>query len=162
MNSAVSIFERLLQDQAAQKEHILETFSPHLSDLENRMTDKFDNLVSECIVIYGNADFSSTPRPSDKVKTSLPHWSLGSPRNGGTLQTLKLAYWKRPESINYLALRSEIHPTKDKPMHFDLVLGARRRREDALDSGKIDKLRNAKNHWFRDFLGWLAGRSSDG
>ena len=86
MTSAVAILERLLDNDVAQKEHILETFSPHLGDLQARMNTTFDKLVGECSAVLGPADFDSAPTAMDKVKTTLPTWSAGEPKMGAVLK----------------------------------------------------------------------------
>ncbi len=160
MTSAVAILERLLDNEATQKEHTLETFSPHLGDLQSRMNDTFDKLIGECNAVFGPADFNCAPTVGDKVKTTLPSWSAGAPKQGGSLQTVRLSYWKRPDSLYYIALRTEIHPQKDKPMYYDLLLGAKRRKEELRESVKMDKLRNTKPHWISKVLPFFTGRPS--
>jgi hypothetical protein len=157
MHSAVAILERLLDSDATQKEHTLETFSPHLGDLQTRMGDTFDKLIGELSAVFGQPDFSSNPG-TDKVRQSMPGWSAGSAKNGGALQTLRLTYWKRPDSLYYIALRTEIHPQKEKPMYYDLVLGAKRRKEEIRESVNVDKLRNTKQHWISKVLPFFTGR----
>lgn len=157
-SSALAILERLLENDVQQKEHVLETFSPHLGDLQARMGETFEKLVSECSTVLGPADFNCAPSKEDKVKTTMPVWSIGAPRAGGSLQTLRLTYWKRPDSFFYIALRTEIHPQKDKPMHYDLLLGARRRKEEVRDNLKMDRLRNTKTHWISKVLPFFTGR----
>jgi hypothetical protein len=61
MTSAVAIMERLLDGDIQQKEHSLETFSPHLGDLQTRMNSTFDKLVGECEAVFGAADLNSAP-----------------------------------------------------------------------------------------------------
>jgi hypothetical protein len=158
MTSAVAILERLLDGDIAQKEHTLETFSPHLSDLHTRINSTFDKLVGECEAVFGPADLNSPPVDGEKSKTPFPGWSAGTARNGGAIQTLRLAYWKRPDSFYYIGLRTEIHPQKEKPMYFDLVVGARRRKEELRDSASMDKLRNSKQHWISKVLPFFTGR----
>jgi hypothetical protein len=157
MNSAVAIFERLLSGDDQQKEHVLETASPHLSDAQGKLFAQVDKMVGEIGAVFGAPDFSATPTPEDKVKTSLPSWSVGTPKNGGTVQTLRLVYWKRPESTFYIVVRTETHPQKDKKMYYDLVLGAKRRNPEAA-LPKVDRLRNTKEHWLNKVLPFFTGR----
>ncbi|HEY9684422.1 MAG TPA: hypothetical protein V6C86_22770 [Oculatellaceae cyanobacterium] len=161
MTSAVAILERLLDSDATQKEHILETFSPHLGDLQTRMGDTFEKLIGECTAVFGPADFNCNPG-ADKVRQTLPSWSAGTAKNGGNLQTLRLAYWKRPDSLYYIALRTEIHPQKEKSMYYDLILGAKRRKEEIRESMNMDKLRNTKQHWISKVLPFFTGRPTGG
>ena len=158
MTSAVAIMERLLDGDIQQKEHSLETFSPHLGDLQTRMNTTFDKLVGECEAVFGAADLNSAPVDGEKAKAPFPGWSAGTPKNGGPIHTLRLAYWKRPDSFFYICLRTEIHPQKEKPIYYDLAVGAKRRKEELRDAASLDRLRNTKPHWINKVLPFFTGR----
>ncbi len=158
MTSAIAILERLLENRSENsKEHILETASPRLTDVENRMDHSFDALVKEISTIFGVPDFANSKLTGqEKVQNILPKWSEGTARNGGVLKTMRLSYWKRDEETFYIALRTECDTRNDRNLYYDLVLGARRRTPGS--TPKVEKLRNAKEHWLSRFIPFFTGR----
>ncbi len=158
MTSAVAILERLLDDQAQNsKEHVMETASPHLSNVEDRMDKTFDSMVKEISEAFGVPDFAnSRPTGEEKMQSVLPKWSDGTPKSGGSPKTMRLSYWKRPEGTFYIVLRTEFDPKKERNVHYDLSLGARRKSPEA--TPRVDRLRNTKEHWFNKVLPFFTGR----
>jgi hypothetical protein len=69
---------------------------------------------------------------------------------------MRLSYWKRPEGTFYIVLRTEFDPKKERNVHYDLSLGARRKSPEAMP--RVDRLRNTKEHWFNKVLPFFTGR----
>lgn len=172
MTSVVAILEKLLDDKTVTfKEHVLETASRHVSDAQTRFEQKFDALVREIGTIWGEPEFNSQIRQepdvaqtsSDEQKkplsTVVPPWCQGTPRNGGRTKALRLAHWKNSDGIMYVVLRTELDLEKDRPLYYDLILGARRRKPE-MDKNTV-KLRQTEKTWQAyvvDFFNWLRGR----
>jgi hypothetical protein len=182
MSSAIAILEKLLADETVTaKEHLLETASPHISNAQQRFEQTFDSIVRDISTIWGDPEFNSSikkgedellPAPGEEseqpengekkernLSTVVPPWCKGAPRSGGTPVALRLAHWKKPDGLMYVVLRTEIDPKKDRPLYYDLVLGARRRKQE-VDRG-TEKLRQSKEDWKSHVvsaLNWLRGR----
>ena len=158
MTSAVAILERLLDDQAQNsKEHVVETASPHVANVEDRMDLAFDTLVQEITSTYGVPDFAnSRSTGEEKIQSVLPKWSEGTARVQGDVKTMRLSYWKRPEGTFYIVLRTEFDPKKNRNSYYDLSLGARRKSTESMP--KVDRLRNTKEHWLNKVIPFFTGR----
>ena len=168
MSSAIAILEHLLDDESLNsKEHIIETASPKLSNVEGRLQQTFDTMVRDISTIWGDPQFNNriTSNEEDKVGNVVPTWSKGTARSGGEPMVLRLAYWKRPGLTCYVQLRTELDKTKDpaSPMFYDLVFGSRRRSPDKtqsvqnmkqVETNKMTELTKAANGLVR----WLSGR----
>lgn len=191
MADPITIMERLLAEQTTQSnEHIIETASRHVSNVESRFSENFNDLVTEIRNTWGKPQFNSTvpgedeaneeleeenpeshseqattdgggsesERKKRKLRNVVPPWSNGKSKTpGGKCQALRLAYWRRSDMIGYVVLRAEIDKEKNVPLTYDLILGARRRGQEA--SRKIQSLKNAKQGWFRPFINWLFGKT---
>jgi hypothetical protein len=166
MSSLVAILEKLISDESVPfKEHILETASRHVTDAEKRFDDKFDNLVREISTVMGEPEFNShirkevteAPGPTGEQKKSLPTvvppWCQGTARSGGVPKPLRFAHWKKPEGVLYVILRTEIEPAKERPLYYDLVLGARRRKPDV--DKTTEKLRRQEETLMSKFVAFL-------
>lgn len=175
MSSAIAILEKLLEDETVSfKEHVLETASTHVSNVQQRFESSFDSYVRDISAIWGEPEFNSQIRkepnepppepsaeeePSDNgehkkkpLSTVVPNWCKGTARNGGEPKALRLAHWKKPDGLMYIVLRTEVDPKKnDRPIYYDLVLGARRRKQE-VDKGTV-KLRQTKEHWMAGVVG---------
>lgn len=61
MSGAVTILEKLLDDQSvSSKEHILDTASRHVSNVEDRFVKSYDSLVREITANWGLPQFNNT------------------------------------------------------------------------------------------------------
>ena len=180
MSSAIVILEKLLHDDTVtSKEHLLETASRHVDNAQQRFETTFDGMVHEISAIWGEPEFNSQirkepiqmpnpePQSESEQKTSIrkplgtvvPHWCSGTARSGGTPKALRLAHWKKPDGLMYIVLRTEIDAKKDVPLYYDLVLGARRRKQDV--DRHTERLRQQKESWVNHVVNafhWLLGR----
>jgi hypothetical protein len=169
--SSVVILEKLLADDTVKsKEHVIETASRHASDVDKRFEGSFDTIVREITAAWGEPEFNSHIRKESKEQTEsgeekknlgtiVPPWCQGAPRNGGIPKALRLAHWRRPEGVSYIVLRTEMDKEKDRPLYYDLVLGARRRKPEVERS--TAQLRQTKDPWQARVVGilnWLRGR----
>jgi hypothetical protein len=170
MTSAIALLEKLLEDDTVSfKEHVIESSSRHVE--QERCEQSFNNVVREITAIWNEPEFNSQIRKQSEEKltasgeykkvlaTVVPPWCQGMPKHGGIPKALRLAHWKRPEGILYVVLRTEIDAEKNRPLYYDLVLGARRRSPDV---GRTTvKLRQTKKTWMAhvvEFFHWLFGR----
>lgn len=173
--SAILILERLLDDESVNsKEHLLETASPNLSNVEDRLNTTFDQLVHEISTAWGRPQFNSrVSLDSSKVEIQetesegaegegakkqlnsvVPSWSNGTARNAGMPKALRLSYWKRPDALSYIVLRTELDLKKNnRPMHYDIVLGSRRRSQES--SRAVKQLRQTEEHWMSKVVAFL-------
>lgn len=168
MSSAIAILEHLLDEgTVTQKEHVIETNSPRISNVDNRMHQSFDNMVRDISTIWGEPQFNNriTGEATDKHNNVVPTWSKGTARNGGDVKTMRLSYWKRPELTCYIAYRIELDTSKEppKPLYYDLILGARKR--NAETSKGVKTLRSNEGNWVTKVMAglngvgkWLSGR----
>jgi len=61
MTNAITIIERLLAESKVQSnEHVIETASRHVSNVERRFSESFDLLVKEICGVWGSPQFNST------------------------------------------------------------------------------------------------------
>ena len=182
MSSALVILEHLLDDESIEsKEHVIETISPRIANVQTRISDNFDELVQEISTKWGAAQYNNTiGSDSDKepaeppaadgadgegqettskrkaVKRQVPPWSHGVATKGVDAKALRLSYWKRPNCLGYVVLRTELDDKK-QPVNYALILGARRRTPDTGRS--VDKLRQAQSiPWYTQIFGWLTKR----
>jgi hypothetical protein len=192
MPKSISIIERLLGEESVQtNEHVIETASRHVSNVEERFSDSFDSLVKEISSVWGAPQFNSTvpgmddheaqeqeesieeqsatngggsseqkegERKKRKLSNVVPPWSNGKSKTPGCkCKALRLSYWRRTNLVGYVVLRAEFDIEKNVPITYDLILGARRRGQEA--SRQIQSLKQVKQGWFRPFLNWLFGRT---
>lgn len=67
MTNAITIIERLLGESSVQSnEHIIETASRHVSNVERRFSESFDLLVKEISGVWGSPQFNSTVPGEDE------------------------------------------------------------------------------------------------
>lgn len=189
MSSAIPILEHLLDEASVNsKEHVIETASRHVSNVESRLSENFDSLVHEISTIWGAPQFNSTvpgsehedeeeedieeqstsdaggagkqdaSRKKKKLRNVVPPWSNGTSRSGGQCKALRLSYWKRPDQIGYVVLRVEIDTKKNMPLSYDLILGARRRGAEPGRNVAKFKQVEGQRHWFSPVMKWLTGR----
>lgn len=177
MPGAIAVLEKLLDDPETQvKEHVLETASPHIANAQARFEERFDSIVNEISTIWGEPSFNShlnweghpsvTDRDSQeeqtdskRLSTVVPKWCVGTARSGGQPKTLRMASWSKPDSLKYVCMRTEIDPRKDRPLYYDIVLGAKRKNQEV--SRGSEKLRHTKEHWMSNVvsaLNWFRGR----
>lgn len=154
MANCVPIMDRLLEDPTVNsREHSLETASYHVSNVKEKFEGQFDQLVREISKDWGlpifNASFEETP---EGKKNNTPSWCVGTARDGGVPKTLRLAYWKREQKLNYLALRTEVDEEKDRPLYYELVVGSRRR---ATESINVGKMRHSKPNVWETIRSWF-------
>lgn len=163
MSSTIAVFERLLDDDSVTaREHVLESASPHVAKVQDRLEQNFDSIVKEVSLIWGEPEFhGNVPEPeppsegdSEQKKArpnTIPAWCQGTARNGGASKALRVCYWKRPHATNYIVLRTEIDSKKNRPIDYSIVLGARRR-TGTVDVKAVAALRQQKNHWMSGLL----------
>jgi len=184
MSSSIAILEKLLEDDTVTfKEHLLETASRHVDNAEQRFENTFDGIVRDISAIWGAPEFNSQIRkepnqlpdpeppaadspdspekkaPKKPLSTVVPSWCQGTARSGGKPKALRLAHWKKPDGLLYVVLRTEIDAKKDIPLYYDLILGARRRKQEVDQT--TEKLRHQKETWFHHVVtafNWLLGR----
>jgi hypothetical protein len=184
MSSAIAILEKLLEDDTVTfKEHLLETASRHVDNAQQRFENTFDGIVRDISTIWGAPEFNShirkepnqmpdpEPPPADSqdstqekkpkkpLSTVVPSWCQGTARSGGTPKALRMAHWKKPDGLVYIVLRTEIDAKKDIPLYYDLILGARRRKQEV--GQHTENLRHQKENWMQHVVtafNWLLGR----
>lgn len=169
MSSLIAIFERLLNDEATNfKEHVLETASPSIANVQERLEQSFEKVVHEISTIWGDPSYAgriqgkeekveSEGSPAEKRKkltNVIPPWCKGIARSGGDPVALRVTYWKRPDNISYIVLRTEVDPQRNnKPLHYDVVLGTRRRnKEPGRESAKLRQNREHPGTQLMTFL----------
>ncbi len=188
MTNAITIIERLLGESSIQSnEHIIETASRHVSNVERRFSESFDLLVKEIGSVWGRPQFNSTvpgmdepeeeeeesieeqsttgggtaepgERKKKKLRNVVPPWSNGKSKTpGGKCKALRLAYWRRTTMVAYVVLRAEFDTEKNVPITYDLILGARRRGQE--QSKSFQQLKQTNKGWFRPFINWLFGKT---
>jgi len=175
--SAVALLEKLLDDQSVtSKEHVLDTASRHVSDVENRFIASYESLVNEITRTWGLPQFNSTmedesqisqeeeeeeepaeqqqttgtgvpgERKRKKLRNVVPPWAKGIASSGGDIKAIRLCYWKRPTCIGYVVLRKEIDTKRGIALMYMIALGVRKR---GPEKGRtVEKLRHSKeDHW---------------
>jgi hypothetical protein len=147
--------EALLKDPSVSvREHVVESASPHVSNVKQTFEGKFESLVSEIGKEWGHPIFNSTFDDPDNPKAVAPSWSVGNPKDGGEAKTLKLSYWKRDNIINYILLRTEVDPQKNnKPLYYEIVIGGKRRISEG--NIKVDGLRQQKPTIWGTIRSWF-------
>lgn len=185
MSDPVTIIERLLAENNVQaNEHVIETASRHVSNVETRFAEAFDAKVKQITNVWGGPQFNSTVPGLDdepeeeeesydeqatssggtgegkkrKLRNVVPPWANGKSKTpGGKCKALRLAYWRRSNLVGYVVLRAEYDTEKNVPITYDLSLGARRRGQEA--SRSIQHLKQTNQGWFRPFINWLFGKT---
>ncbi|MBS2002194.1 MAG: hypothetical protein U0103_00545 [Candidatus Obscuribacterales bacterium] len=188
MTNAITIIERLLGESSVQSnEHVIETASRHVSNVERRFSESFDLLVKEITNVWGKPQFNSTVpgmddpveeeeeeeesaeeqsttqggdavRKKKKLRNVVPPWSNGKSKTPGcTCKALRLAYWRRTTMVAYVVLRAEFDKEKNVAITYDLCLGARRRGQE--QSKSFQQLKHTNKGWFRPFINWLFGKT---
>ncbi|PZM81587.1 MAG: hypothetical protein DKT66_20515 [Candidatus Melainabacteria bacterium] len=155
MSKTVTLMEALLKDPSVSvREHVVESASPHVSNVKQTFEGKFESLVSEIGKEWGHPIFNSTFDDPDNPKAVAPSWSVGNPKDGGEAKTLKLSYWKRDNIINYILLRTEVDPQKNnKPLYYEIVIGGKRRISEG--NIKVDGLRQQKPTIWGTIRSWF-------
>jgi hypothetical protein len=151
MSSTLTILDRLL-DQAGiseSKEHVLEQASYAVSDVQKRLLEKFEQVVTELSDELGQPEFNASTEVQEGGKNPMPGWVMGGKAADASQKVLRLSYWKRETGISYVILRTELD-AKDRPKYYDLVLGARRRSNKG-EKVQIGRLRNTDT----SFVGWI-------
>lgn len=158
MSKTVTLMEALLQDPTVSvREHVVESASPHVSNVKQTFEKQYETLVSEIGKEWGYPIFNSTFDDPENPKAIAPSWSLGSPKDGGESKTLKLSYWKRENIINYILLRTEVDPDKNnRPLYYEIVIGGKRRISDG--HAKVESLRQAKPSVWATVRSWFTWR----
>lgn len=160
MSSPIAIFERLLNDEATNfKEHVLETASPSIANVRERLEQSFEKIVCEISTIWGDPSYAgriqgkeekvepegSPAAQRKKLTNVIPPWCKGTARSGGEPLALRITYWKRPDNISYIVLRTEVDSQRNnKPLHYDVVLGSRRRNQEP--GRESARLRQSREH----------------
>lgn len=155
MSKTVTLMEALLKDPSVSvREHVVESASPHVSNVKQTFEGKFESLVSEIGKEWGHPIFNSTFDDPDNPKAVAPSWSVGNPKDGGEAKTLKLSYWKRDNIINYILLRTEVDPQKNnKPLYYEIVIGGKRRISEG--NIRVDGLRQQKTTIWGTIRSWF-------
>lgn len=139
--SVVALMERMLDvgTIVPVKEHVLESASRHVADVEDKFNEQYDKLVREATIAWGKPEFNND-MSHVRLKNVMPSWSDGIARNGGESRAQRLCYWRKDGIIKYIVLRTEVND-KDTPIYYDLVIGARRK---PIDGIRISSLRHRK------------------
>ncbi|HEY9785380.1 MAG TPA: hypothetical protein V6D17_08265 [Candidatus Obscuribacterales bacterium] len=154
MPNTVSLFQRLLEDPSVNsKEHVLDTASYHVENVRQKFEEKYDGVLKEIESDWGLPIFNSSLEEHEGKKSVAPNWSNGSARDGGVAKALRLAYWKRESAINYVVLRTEIDEEKERPLYYEIVLGARRRGSDTV---QFSKMRHKPTGIWATIRSWFA------
>ncbi|MCC7528686.1 MAG: hypothetical protein IT342_09200 [Candidatus Melainabacteria bacterium] len=156
MSKTVTLMEALLKDPSVSvREHVVESASPHVSNVKQTFEKQYETLVSEIGKEWGYPIFNSTFDDPENPKAVAPAWSVGNPKDGGESKTLKLSYWKRDNIINYILLRTEVDPQKNnRPLYYEIVIGGKRRVSEG--NVKVDALRQAKPSVWSTIRSWFA------
>ncbi len=110
-------------------EHILDSASRHVTDVDIRTKHSFKNAFDSISIILGKADFNcavDTQSYKNKDLVSMPSWSSGKALNGDSIKTIKLAYWIKENITYYLVLRHEFADKIQKPIYFNVSIGFRK------------------------------------
>lgn len=142
-----NLLETLLEeaDQAGMvKEHTLEQAHYASLNVEQVMSDKFENMVRSI-----EGEWSAGPEQNiivqreDGRKTPLPKWLHEAANVAGSTKLLRVAYWKRGAGYSFVMLRVDLD-SKDRPNYYNLVLGSRRRQS---EGARVDILRKERPWW---------------
>jgi hypothetical protein len=138
--SVVALLQRMLDldTLVPVREHVLETASPRVANVKDKVTRHFDKIVRQATEAWGKPDFNNHLTNDARLKTVVPAWSDGNGRNGGEPQALHLCYWRQNGILKYIVLRTEIDLQTGAPMYYDLIVGARRKQ---IDSIRLDSMR---------------------
>ncbi len=190
MTNAIAIIERLLGAESVQSnEHVIETASRHVSNVESRFSDSFDLLVREISSTWGLPQFNSTvPSTGDEVEEEEEDRDQQATTNGGNGSEQAEGERKKRKLRNVVppwsngksksggkckALRLSYWKRANLigyvvlRAEFDTVknvpitydLILGARRRGQDSSRNIQHLKQAKGGWFMPFINWLFGRT---
>lgn len=140
------LMDNLLQeaDQAGMvKEHTLEQSHYASLNVEDVMSKKFDELVSQINTEWGTPEQNLVVHREDGRKAPLPKWLHDAANVAGSTKMMKVAFWKRGAGYSYIMVRIDLD-SKDRPNYYNLVLGSRRRQT---EGARVDKLRQKRPWW---------------
>ncbi len=143
-------------------EHVLETASKHVSEVDRKTKMTFKNTLDSLIYILGKPDYNcsiDTMGYKNKELVSLPTWSKGKPSQGDTSKAVKLAYWVKENVTYYLVLRHEFTDKSNLPIYYNVYLGFRKvnkRNIEGINSLKNASLENpATPNIFSKIFSWI-------
>ena len=188
MAGAIAIMERLLGEQSVQSnEHVIETASRHVSNVEARFSESFDTLVREISSTWGSPQFNSTvpgtgdeeEEEGDDDQRSTHGGNGNSEQPEGERKRRQLRNivppWSNGKSKSggkCKALRLSYWKRTDLigyvvlRAEFDTVknvpitydLILGARRRSQDTTKNMQHLKQAKGNWFVPFIKWLFGR----
>ena len=140
-------------DQAGMvKEHTLDQAHYASSNVEEVMSKKFDDLVTQINAEWGTPDQNIVCQREDGRKAPLPKWLHDAANVAGSTKLVKVAFWKRGNGYSFVMLRIDLD-SKDRPNYYNLVLGSRRRQT---EGARVEKLRQ-KRPWWAFFIPGYGG-----
>lgn len=164
MSRTISLLEGLLSDESVSaKEHVMETASQHVSNVQERLDGNFETIVRELTVAWGDPEFNTyvevevpPEKPGDETKIKkniVPSWSNGTAKNGGDPKALRLCYWRRDGNTFYVVTRVEMDKERDRPLYYEVAIGARKK----ADMKGNERLRHAKPSVWETIRSWFTG-----
>lgn len=187
--NAIGIIERLLVESSVQsKEHVIETASRHVSNVERRFSESFDLLVKEISGVWGRPQFNSTvpgmddpeeeeieesaeeqsttvggtggegERKKKKLRNVVPPWSNGKSKTPGGKCKALRLAYWRRTNMVAYVVLRAEFDT-EKNVAITYDLILGARRRGQERSESFQQLKQTKQGWLRPFLNWLFGRT---
>lgn len=142
----MTLMDNLLEEASEAgmvKEHNLEQAHYASLNVEENMSKKFDELLSQINAEWGNPEQNILVQRDDGRKAPLPKWLHDAANVAGSSKLYRVAFWKRGAGYSYVMLRAELD-SKDRPNYYNLVLGSRRRQT---EGARVEKLRQKRPWW---------------
>lgn len=164
MSNSVNILNKLAYTAAHSglQEHLLESASRHVQDVQSKINQSYDNALSEISSAFGtphfdgSLDFSSADKANNLVK--MPSWSAGKPSQGDTIKSVRLAYWINEKLTSYLVLRYEYMEKAESPIYYQLAIGTKQASKELnISIGKLKENTTAninKPNSFHKLFAW--------
>jgi hypothetical protein len=189
MTNAITIIERLLGESKVQSnEHVIETASRHVSNVERRFSESFDLLVKEISGVWGSPQFNSTVpgmndpvveeeeeesadeqsttqgsggdqvRKKKKLRNIVPPWSNGKSKTPGGVCKALRLAYWRRTTMVAYVVL-RAEFDKEKDVPITYDLILGARRRGQEQSKSFQQLKQTNKGWFRPFINWLFGKT---
>jgi hypothetical protein len=189
MTNAITIIERLLGASSVQSnEHVIETASRHVSNVERRFSESFDLLVKEISSVWGSPQFNSTvpgiddpaeeeeeesqeeqsttaggtgdqgERKKKKLRNVVPPWSNGKSKTPGGKCKALRLAYWRRTTMVAYVVLRAEFDA-EKNVPITYDLILGARRRGQEQSKSFQQLKQTNKGWFRPFINWLFGKT---
>ncbi|CAN5229387.1 hypothetical protein BH10CYA1_BH10CYA1_07930 [soil metagenome] len=189
MTNAITIIERLLGESSIQSnEHVIETASRHVSNVERRFSESFDLLVKEIGAVWGRPQFNSTvpgmdepeeeeeeesveepstsiggtgeqgERKKKKLRNVVPPWSNGKSKTPGGKCQALRLAYWRRTTMVAYVVLRAEFDT-EKNVPITYDLILGARRRGQEQSKSFQQLKQTEKGWLRPFINWLFGKT---